>query len=64
MYHFQFDSVGQVASSAKMIIYQNRWQTPSTIGINGRNLQKDIEAFVNYLNKNEVMIGPHWVKLV
>jgi hypothetical protein len=64
MYHIQFDNAAQVASAASMIIHQNRWQGPSSIGINGRSLQKDIEKFVEYLNKNEVLIGLHWIKSV
>ncbi len=64
MFHIQFDNAAQVASSANMIIYQNRWQRPATIGINGRSLKNDIEKLVEYLNKNEVLIGPHWIKSV
>jgi hypothetical protein len=64
MYHIQFDNAAQVANSASMIIHKNRWQGPSSIGINGRNLQKDIEKLVEYLNKNEVLIGLHWIKSV
>jgi hypothetical protein len=64
MYHIQFDNAAQVASTASMIIHQNRWQRPSSIGINGRSLQNDIAKLVEYLNKNEVLIGPHWIKAV
>lgn len=64
LYHFQFDSVGQVSSAANMILFNNRWITPANIGIKGQNLKKDIEALVKYLNSNDVMIGPHWIKSV
>jgi hypothetical protein len=62
MYHIQFDNAAQVASTASMIIHQNRWQRPASIGINGRSLQNDIAKLVEYLNKNQVLIGPHWIK--
>jgi len=62
MYHIQFDNAAQVANTASMIIHQNRWQRPSSIGINGRSLQNDIAKLVEYLNKNQVLIGPHWIK--
>jgi hypothetical protein len=64
MYHIQFDNAAQVASTASMIIHQNRWQRPSSIGINGRDIKNDIAKLVDYLNKNQVLIGPHWIKAI
>jgi hypothetical protein len=64
MYHIQFDNAAQVASTASMIIHQDRWQRPSSIGINGRDIKNDIGKLVEYLNKNQVLIGPHWIKSV
>ena len=64
MYHIQFDNAAQVASTASMIIHKDRWQRPSSIGINGRDIKKDIAKLAEYLNKNQVLIGPHWIKAV
>jgi len=64
MYHIQFDNAAQVASTASMIIHKDRWQRPSSIGINGRDIKNDIAKLAEYLNKNQVLIGPHWIKAV
>ena len=64
MYHIQFDNAAQVASTASMIIHKDRWQRPSSIGINGRDIKKDIGKLVEYLNNNQVLIGPHWIKSI
>ena len=64
MYHIQFDNAAQVANTASMIIHKDRWQRPSSIGINGRDIKKDIGKLVEYLNNNQVLIGPHWIKSI